>query len=283
MALVTFGGAYAVLSYVAQYAGETAGWLTPDQMLDGLGLAETTPGPLIMVLQFVGFLAGYGNPGELSPMTAATLGALLATWVTFVPSFVLVFLGAPFVEAIRRQRILAAALGTITAAVVGVVLNLSIWFALHVLFDEVRVETSGPLNVSVPVLASVDWAALALMAFAALLLFRLGAGLLATIGATALAGVVFSIWSVYPDAATSEACSSAVGDARSPAIGAERCSAASPRGFCRGPIQDTPESLSPMAGAPIRSIAGVRVRQLHRSGRSPDCACRFRHRRRRPC
>jgi chromate transporter len=191
MALVTFGGAYAVLSYVAQYAVETAGWLTPEQMLDGLGLAETTPGPLIMVLQFVGFLAGYGNPGELSPMTAATLGALLATWVTFVPSFVLVFLGAPFVEAIRRQRILAAALGTITAAVVGVVLNLSIWFALHVLFDEVRVETSGPLNVNVPVLASVDWAALALMAFAALLLFRLGAGLLATIGATALAGVVF--------------------------------------------------------------------------------------------
>ena len=190
MALVTFGGAYAVLSYVAQFAVETAGWLTPGDMLDGLGLAETTPGPLIMVLQFVGFLAGHGNPGELSPTTAATLAALLATWVTFVPSFILVFLGAPFVEAIRQQRVLAAALGTITAAVVGVILNLSIWFALHVLFDEVRVETSGPLNVSVPVLASIDWVALALMAFAVLLLFRLGAGLLVTICATALAGVV---------------------------------------------------------------------------------------------
>jgi chromate transporter len=193
MALVTFGGAYAVLSYVAQYAVETAGWLTPGEMLDGLGLAETTPGPLIMVLQFVGFLAGHANPGELSPMTAATLGALLATWVTFVPSFMLVFLGAPFIEAIRRQKVLAAALRAITAAVVGVILNLSIWFALHVLFAEVRVETSGPLNVSVPVLASIDWAALALMMLAAFLLFRLAAGLMLTIGATALAGVVFGL------------------------------------------------------------------------------------------
>jgi chromate transporter len=198
MALVTFGGAYAVLSYVAQYAVETAGWLTPGQMLDGLGLAETTPGPLIMVLQFVGFLAGHGNPGELSPLTAATLGALLATWVTFVPSFMLVLLGAPFVEAIRKQRALTAALRTITAAVVGVILNLSIWFALHVLFGEVRVETSGPLNVSIPVLASIDWAALGLMLMAALLLFRLKAGLLTTIGATALVGVALYLIGIAP-------------------------------------------------------------------------------------
>ena len=123
MAMVTFGGAYAVLAYVAQQAVETYGWLTPGEMLDGLGMAETTPGPLIMVLQFVGFMAAYRDPGSLSPMLAGTLGGLLATWVTFTPCFLWIFLGAPFIEVLRGNRALNGALSAITAAVVGVVLE----------------------------------------------------------------------------------------------------------------------------------------------------------------
>ena len=129
MAMVTFGGAYAVLAYVAQQAVEHYHWLQPREMLDGLGMAETTPGPLIMVLQFVGFMAAYRDPGTLSPMLAATLGGLLATWVTFVPCFLWIFLGAPYIETLRGNKGLAGALTAITAAVVGVILNLSIWFA----------------------------------------------------------------------------------------------------------------------------------------------------------
>ena len=125
MAMVTFGGAYAVLAYVAQQAVETYGWLKPGEMLDGLGMAETTPGPLIMVLQFVGFMAAYRDPGSLSPMLAGTLGGLLATWVTFTPCFLWIFLGAPFIEVLRGNRALNGALSAITAAVVGVVLNLA--------------------------------------------------------------------------------------------------------------------------------------------------------------
>lgn len=132
-ALVTFGGAYAVLPYVTQQAVETHGWLTASQMLDGLGLAETTPGPLIMVLQFVGFMGGWQQPGTLSPLAAATLGAGLTTWVTFVPSFLFIFLGAPHIERLRGSRPVNAALTAVTAAVVGVVLNLAVWFAWHVL------------------------------------------------------------------------------------------------------------------------------------------------------
>src|SRR3982075_3756284 len=135
MALVTFGGAYAVLAYVAQQAVEHYHWLQPREMLDGLGMAETTPGPLIMVLQFVGFMAAYRDPGSLSPMLAATLGGLLATWVTFTPCFLWIFVGAPYIEKLRGNKGLAGALGAITAAVVGVILNLSIWFALHTLFN----------------------------------------------------------------------------------------------------------------------------------------------------
>ena len=136
MAVVTFGGAYAVLAYVAQQAVEHYHWLQPREMLDGLGMAETTPGPLIMVLQFVGFMAAYRDPGTLSPMLAGTLGGLLATWVTFTPCFLWIFLGAPFVETLRGNKGLAGALTAITAAVVGVILNLSIWFALHTVFRE---------------------------------------------------------------------------------------------------------------------------------------------------
>ncbi len=130
-AVVTFGGAYAVLPYVAQQALDTYGWLQTGQMMDGLGLAETTPGPLIMVLQFVGFMGGWNQPGALPPLLAATLGALITTWATFVPCFLWIFLGAPHIEQLRGNENLTAALSAVTAAVVGVILNLAIWFGLH--------------------------------------------------------------------------------------------------------------------------------------------------------
>jgi chromate transporter len=133
-AMVTFGGAYAVLPYVSQQAVEQFGWLNAGQMLDGLGLAETTPGPLIMVLQFVGFMGGWHHPGQLAPVMAGTLGALVTTWTTFVPCFLWIFLGAPHIEQLRGNAKLTAALSAVTAAVVGVVLNLAVWFGLHVLF-----------------------------------------------------------------------------------------------------------------------------------------------------
>jgi len=134
--MVTFGGAYAVLPYVSQQAVENFHWLIAGQMLDGLAFAETTPGPLIMVLQFVGFLGAWHQPGPLSPLTSATLGALLTTWTTFLPCFLWIFLGAPHIEQLRGNKKLTAALSTVTAAVVGVVLNLGVWFGLHVLLPE---------------------------------------------------------------------------------------------------------------------------------------------------
>lgn len=137
-AVVTFGGAYAVLPYVAQQAVENHGWLTAPEMLDGLGLAETTPGPLILVLQYVGFLGAWSHPGSFPPLVAATLGAAMTTWMTFVPGFLFIFLGAPYIEALRGQKLLTAALSTITAAVVGVVLNLTVWFAASVIAPESR-------------------------------------------------------------------------------------------------------------------------------------------------
>lgn len=140
-AMVTFGGAYAVLPYVAQQAVEHYAWLSGPQMLDGLGLAETTPGPLVLVLQFVGFLGGYQNPGALSPLVAATLGAAITTWTTFVPCFLWIFIGAPHLERLRGVARLNGALGAVTAAVVGVILNLAVWFAGPVLFPAGRVDT----------------------------------------------------------------------------------------------------------------------------------------------
>jgi chromate transporter len=193
MAVVTFGGAYAVLAYVAQAAVGTFGWLAPGEMADGLGLAETTPGPLIMVLQFVGFLAAYRAPGALSPLLAGCLGALLTTWVTFAPCFLWIFLGAPYVEALRDNRAISAALSAITAAVVGVVMNLALWFALHVVFREVhRLDILG-VGPDVPVLGSIDWraAALALAAMVAMLRFRIG--MLPTLAACALAGAAMGL------------------------------------------------------------------------------------------
>ncbi len=156
IAVVTFGGAYAVLAYMAQQAVDNYHWVTAGQMLDGLGMAETTPGPLIMVTQFVGFLAAWRDPGAMPPLLAATLGGLLTTWVTFTPCFLWIFFGAPFVEALRANKALGAALGAITAAVVGVILNLAVWFALHVLFAKLTPVHWLGLSVDVPVLSSID-------------------------------------------------------------------------------------------------------------------------------
>ena len=177
-AVVTFGGAYAVLPYVSQQAVEHYQWLRADQMLDGLGLAETTPGPLIMVLQFVGFLGGCNHPGNLPPLLAATLGALITTWTTFVPCFLWVFLGAPYIEKLRGAKQLTAALSTVTAAVVGVILNLAVWFGVHVIF---------------PATGNVDWFAvvICLIAFAGILRWKWN--IIPVILGSGLAGLVWKL------------------------------------------------------------------------------------------
>ncbi|CAA7613984.1 chromate efflux transporter [Magnetospirillum sp. UT-4] len=185
MAVVTFGGAYSVLAYVAQEAVEVHGWVTPGEMLDGLGLAETTPGPLILVNQFVGFLAGFRDPGPLGSWTGGVLAAALTVWVTFLPSFLWIFAGAPHIEAVRGNRALAGALAAITAAVVGVVLNLALWFALHVVFARIG---DGPLNLPLP-----DWSSIqvvpAILAVAAMVaMLRLHMGMLPVLAASAAIG-----------------------------------------------------------------------------------------------
>jgi chromate transporter len=193
MAVVTFGGAYAVLAYVAQQAVEHYHWLAPREMLDGLGMAETTPGPLIMVLQFVGFMGAYRHPGMLPPLLAATLGGLLATWVTFIPCFLWIFLGAPFIERMRGNKALSGALSAITAAVVGVVLNLAIWFAIHTIFRDVRPFAVGPFKFDLPIMASVDLWALAISVVAIIAMFRLKIGIFTTLGGASAAGVVLYV------------------------------------------------------------------------------------------
>jgi chromate transporter len=193
MAMVTFGGAYAVLAYVAQQAVESYGWLKPGEMLDGLGMAETTPGPLIMVLQFVGFMAAFRASGTLSPLLAGTLGGLLATWVTFTPCFLWIFLGAPYVETLRGNQALSAALAAITAAVVGVILNLAVWFAIHTMFREVRPLGAFGIGFDAPVLASINIWATVLSAAAVTAVFRFKAGMLPTLAACSLAGVVLHL------------------------------------------------------------------------------------------
>jgi chromate transporter len=190
MAMVTFGGAYAVLAYVAQQAVEHYHWLKPGEMLDGLGMAETTPGPLIMVLQFVGFMAAFRDPGSLPPMLAGTLGGLLATWVTFTPCFLWIFLGAPFIERLRGNKALNAALSAITAAVVGVVLNLAIWFAIHAIFRQTIPVRAFPFAFDAPNVLSVDPWALALAVAAAVAIFRFKAGMIQTLAASCAAGIV---------------------------------------------------------------------------------------------
>jgi chromate transporter len=188
--MVTFGGAYAVLAYVAQQAVETYGWLQPGEMLDGLGMAETTPGPLIMVLQFVGFMAAFRDAGALPPLLAGTLGGLLATWVTFAPCFLWIFLGAPYVEVLRGNRALSGALSAITAAVVGVILNLAIWFGIHTIFGKVQAVEWGPFSLDAPVWESVNGWALLLSGAAILAMFRFHVGMLPTLAATSIAGLV---------------------------------------------------------------------------------------------
>jgi chromate transporter len=193
MAMVTFGGAYAALAYVAQAAVDAYGWLRPGEMLDGLGLAETTPGPLIMVVQFVGFLAAFRADTGLPPLVAGVLGGTLATWTTFAPCFLWIFLGAPYVERLREAQVLNAALRAVTAAVVGVILNLALWFGVHVLFAEVREAVFGPLRLDLPVAGSVVWPSLALTAAAAVAAFGFRVGVIPLLAGCAAAGVVLGL------------------------------------------------------------------------------------------
>lgn len=207
MALVTFGGAYAVLAYVAQVAVDQYHWLKPGEMLDGLALAETTPGPLVLVLSYVGFLAGFRDAGGLPPFLGGVLGGLLAAWATFVPSFVWIFAGAPYVERLRGNRMITAALSAITAAVVGVILNLAVWFALHVLFAEVGRWSIWPaagevpggaapaFSVSLPLPdpATLDPAALVLALLSALMIFVLKQGMGRTLMAAAALGLLYRL------------------------------------------------------------------------------------------
>lgn len=192
MAVVTFGGAYAVLAYVAQQAVDTYHWLKPGEMLDGLALAETTPGPLVLVLSFVGFMAAFRTPLGLDPLWAGLLGATLATWVTFIPCFLWIFLGAPYVETLRNNRALSGALAAISAAVTGVILNLALWFGLHVLFAQVGRFALGPLSMPLPAWQTFQPAAFLLTLLAALLLFKLKRGIVTTLAVCAGVGWVIS-------------------------------------------------------------------------------------------
>ncbi len=189
MAIVTFGGAYAVLAYVAQQAVDRFHWLTAGEMLNGLGMAETTPGPLIMVLQFVGFMAAFRSPGDLPPLLAGALGGLLATWVTFAPCFLWIFLGAPYIERVRANKALSGALAAITAAIVGVILNLAIWFGVHTIFRQTVAVGGYGVSFDAPVLASVDLWSLALSLAAAIAIFRFRVGMLPTLAGSCVAGM----------------------------------------------------------------------------------------------
>ena len=193
MAVVTFGGAYAVLAYVAQQAVDNYGWVTAGEMLDGLGMAESTPGPLIMVTQFVGFLGAWRDHGGLNPLLAGTLGGLLTTWVTFTPCFLWIFVGAPFVEALRANKALAGALGAITAAVVGVILNLAVWFGLQVLFADLQTVSLLGATFDLPVLASANWPSLTLAGCCAIAIFRFGFGMVPVLLASSIAGIVYAL------------------------------------------------------------------------------------------
>jgi len=190
LAVVTFGGAYAVLAYMAQQVVETNGWLTAPEMVDALGLAETTPGPLILVTQFVGFLAAFREAAPFTPLIAGLLGAALTTWVTFVPAMLWIFAGAPFIEQLRGNRQLAGALAAITAAVVGVILNLSVWFALHVLFGKLTEMHAGPLRWYAFDPLALDIRAAVLAVIAGVLAFGLHRSLIEVVVAMAALGVV---------------------------------------------------------------------------------------------
>ncbi len=190
LAIVTFGGAYAVLAYMAQEAVQGSGWLSAGEMADGLGLAETTPGPLIMVTQFVGYLAAYRAPEPFSPMLGGILGAALTTWVTFVPCFLWIFALAPWIERLEHARRLKGGLALLTAAVVGVIANLALWFALHVLFARLIPAEGGVIHVMIPVWESFDWRAAVISAVAAVLVFGMRWNVIWVLGVAALAGLL---------------------------------------------------------------------------------------------
>ena len=189
-AIVTFGGAYAVLGYIAQQAVERYGWISAGDMAVGLGLAETTPGPLIMVVEFVGFLAAYSHPGNLPPLVAGTLGAVITVWVTFVPCFMFIFLGAPYVERLRHNLPISNALTAVGAAVAGVVLDLAVWFALHTTFDTVNDTSLGPITIPVPDISSANFSAIVIALIAAVLVFRSRIGTVKVLAVCALLGVM---------------------------------------------------------------------------------------------
>jgi len=189
-AVVTFGGAYSVLAYIAQEAVSTHQWLRPGEMLDGLGMAETTPGPLIQVVQFVGFMGAYRNPGSLDPMLAGIVGSIITTWVTFVPCFLWIFLGAPYIEHLRGRQSLNAALSAITAAVVGVVLNLSIWFSLHTLFVETTEHHWLGMRLLTPDWTTIDLAAALITVGALVAMFAFKRGMIATLAVSAAVGML---------------------------------------------------------------------------------------------
>jgi len=194
-AVVTFGGAYAVLAYVAQQAVENYGWLRPGEMLDGLGMAETTPGPLIQVVQFVGFMAAYRDPGSLAPLLAGVVGSCVVTWVTFAPCFLWIFLGAPYIESLRGNKALTSALSAITAAVVGVILNLATWFSLHTLFGAVTEVRRFRLRLLVPEFETLDPGAAVIAVGASVAIFRYKVGTLPTLcGGIALGALWYVLW-----------------------------------------------------------------------------------------
>lgn len=190
LAIVTFGGAYAVLAYMAQEAVQGFGWLSAGEMADGLGLAETTPGPLIMVTQFVGYLAAFRAPEPFTPLVAGIIGAGLTTWVTFAPCFLWIFAFAPWIERMENAKWLKGGLATLTAAVVGVIANLTVWFALHVLFARIGERQVGPLRLYWPEPASFNWQAALLSGFAVILIFRVKWNVLKTLAATGAAGLL---------------------------------------------------------------------------------------------
>jgi len=190
-AMVTFGGAYAVLSYINQAAVQHFGWLEPGQMVTGLGLAESTPGPLIMVTEFVGFLGAYRFPGGLDPVVAGILGATVTVWATFAPCFLWIFLGAPYIERLRENRALNAALAAVTAAVVGVILNLAVTFGFVALFDTVLRARFGPVSFPIPDVSTVDAFALGLAVAAFMALRRYRLNVLVVIGGCAAAGLIY--------------------------------------------------------------------------------------------
>jgi chromate transporter len=194
LAVVTFGGAYAALSYIAQEAVEKHHWLSAGQMMDGLGLAETTPGPLILVLQFTAFMAAYQRTNAANPLLAGVVGSLIMLWSTFVPCFLWIFVGAPYIENLRRNKRLSAALRAITAAVVGVVMNLAVWFGLHVIFGSVSERTFGIIQVPVPDLQTLRPVSLGLSVLAAIAMFGFRASMLVVLFGCAVAALIFSNW-----------------------------------------------------------------------------------------